>query len=462
MPEVATGVVLPDAVRAEALETARTILDRLADDAVVSAAVAATEKTTGHPVWHPTSLYSGPAGTALALTSAAQALPEEADQWMAGARRSLRLMADGTRSAPVSSASMAAGTSGIALAVTEAAAVDPRYGRTLADLHQTLAKQVDELATAPGDALGFWHYDVNMGPAGILGHLTALPAGLADPSARQAERALVDMLVRLSGRGWEGWRIPRQNYPLRPIEHKLYPYGYVDLGLAHGLPGPLSALSRARLNGDRRPSVRSAIEVLAAQVIEASRFDARGRVWPRLMPFDASGDIAPEMTEVAGPAYCYGSPGICSALLDAADALDDASIEAIAVEGFEAMALQLLDDSGPHSPGLCHGFAGLLLISQKFSERPSCPVAQTTTATLTEELLRSCDPEQPLMVRDYKPAEAGAPGSPLANTSTGAWINQPDLMDGAAGVASTLLSVATDTPANWSRALLVGGARRAS
>jgi len=460
MPDVQFDIDLPDNVRARALGTATEILGRLADESILSAAATSTEHVTGNTAWDPTSLYSGAPGFALVFTTAAQAGRHDSEHWMGCAHRWFRVMANATQVHPAQSASMAAGTAGIALAVSDAAAVDPRYQQTLAGLHRTLAKQVDSLASVPTEGLGFWHYDVIMGPAGILGYLTALSENLGDSDTRHAERALVDALVRLTDLGWLGWRIPRQNYPQRPIEHELYPHGYADLGLAHGLPGPLAALSRARLNGDHRPRVRVAIERLAAQLVEVSRFSGHGRAWPRVVPFDAAGKAAPERTAANEASYCYGAPGICSALLDAADALGDRSLEAIAIEGFDAVARQVASKPQYRAPGLCHGVAGLLLISHKFAARRSCPAARTMTVSLTQELLKWCNFERPLVVQDYKPTEVGAPNSPLANSPAGAWLDDPGLLEGAAGVAMTLLSVATDMPADWSRSMLVGGMRQ--
>jgi hypothetical protein len=458
MPELSTAPAteIPEPLKAEALEMARTILTRLADEEAATAAASAAEETTGYPVWRPTaSLYSGAAGTVLALAYAARALPAEADHWLAQTHRWLRTAAQETHNAPISSASLAVGTAGLALAVAEAATIDPRFSRTLPRLHRKLAEQVEGFATDTTGGLSFGDYDVIAGPAGILGHLTALPAGAADAYAQKATVSLVDWIVQLTSGGWRSWRIPPRNYPPpRPIEHKLWPYGYADIGLAHGVPGPLAALSRARLNGDRREDVHQAIKRLCAQLASAARPGRYGPVWPRVMPFDANGEIAPEMADESGPAYCYGPPGICSALLDAADALEDGSVRALAVEGFEATVRLLADAQRPETPGLCHGVAGLMLISRKFQNHTAG--ATPLTAALTEDLLSRCDAALPLGVQDFKPTEVGQPGSPLEASPEGRWIDDPGLLEGAAGVALALLSVATAAPIGWARALLVG------
>jgi lantibiotic biosynthesis protein len=82
-------------------------------------------------------------------------------------------------------------------------------------------------------------------------------------------------------------------------------------------------------------------------------------------------------------------------------------------------------------------------------------LARGALVRLVDELLTRCDPRLSLFVQDYVLPEDAMPGSPLANASDGTWIDSPALMEGAAGVALTLLSVATPVPPIWARALLV-------
>jgi hypothetical protein len=447
----ATVTAVPAAtagVRAEATAAAITILRRLADDDRVGEAAARAERLAGRPVWrHDASLYGGAAGHALAFAHAAAVLDDEDERWWKQARRWLRAAAGSTRGTPLSSCCLAYGTAGIAAAVAAAREVDARYGPALLALHRDLAEQVDGLTPPGGEGVAFHDYDVVGGPAGVLAHLasTAPAQGPGRAATRLADR-LVGMAAARDGDPWARWRVPRRNYPQREVEHELYPYGYVDLGLAHGIPGPLAALSRAWAAGDRRPPVREALEGLARQLVAASRFDRYGRAWPRVMPFSASGQIAPEMAETAGAAYCYGPPGICSALLDAADTLDDATLRTVAVEGFEAALRRLADDGPPSSSGLCHGVAGLLAICRKFAAATGSATASAAAEELVGVLLARCDPALPLAFQE----------STLAEDGEEVRIDDPGLLSGAAGVALALLTTGTGQPDRWSGALLIG------
>lgn len=452
-----TGI-LPTAGAIKARVVAEAIMERLSDESIVSDAAGATERLMGYPIWTcDASLYSGAAGSALAFASLAQGRSPAADRWRVQATIWLRRAARSTQETPIASAGVAIGTAGLAFAVNSCAAVEPRFRTALPALHAKLAEQVRRWSSPAGRRhLSFSDYDTIDGLAGILGYLSSLPA--PDGLVRDTAGEVIDRLVgRSTGPGdpWSSWLIPRVNYPNREVEHELYPYGYADLGLAHGIPAPLAALSRAWGAGYRRDGMRQAIGMLTALLLDAIQHDTWGVIWPRVMPFDETGAVAPELGRPGGPAYCYGPPGICSVLLDAADALDDRTVRGLALAGFAAQLRRMRDLGGPPTPGLCHGIAGMLVICAKFAGAGSAAAA-AAAAVLTDELLAWCDPELPLYVQDYKNTSAGLPGSDLRSRPNGALVDSPGLLEGAAGVALALLTVSGQVPTHWSRALLVG------
>jgi hypothetical protein len=141
--------------------------------------------------------------------------------------------------------------------------------------------------------------------------------------------------------------------------------------------------------------------------------------------------------------------------LDAGEMLGDDAVRNIAVQGFESALRRVWEtDQIPISSSLCHGVAGLVLLCHKFATRAGSAEAVTAAGTFTEVLLSRCDPSLPLGVAEYLPRRAGEPGTVLAAQPGGMWIDHPGFLEGAAGVASALLAVATSTPVHWSRVLL--------
>jgi hypothetical protein len=362
------------------------------------------------------------------------------------------------------------GTAGIALAVNEYERGQGSPRRALDTVVDKLAEQVDHLGTRSVYPLTFLEYDTMSGRAGILGcasllaastpaahrvaagvisQLTAIGAGCSDPKGGDAADS--------AGNRWHPWRMWIEDYPPGIVTtlRGTYPHGCIDLGLAHGVPGPLAGLACAWRAGYRTTQVEDAVRALASLVAEAAQPDEGGPRWPRYLPFDASGDVARTGVTMVGDTYCYGSPGVASSLLDAADVLDDDSLRALAVDGFHAALRRLGTSQLPASAHLCHGVAGLLLLCLKFARRSGSQAAGGAVAWLTEELLTRCEERAPLIVRDFQPAAGDPAGTAHTDEEGGAWLDIPGLLHGAAGVALALLSVSTPAPLRWARSLLV-------
>ncbi|SDM67464.1 lanthionine synthetase C family protein [Allokutzneria albata] len=405
-----------------ARETAWLILTRLADPAVVADAVAASRQRANHPFdWGGPGLFTGLAGSAVAFQAAHRAFPAEAAHWRGLAHQQLVAAAQASFSAPLSHCGISAGTSGLAFAFADSLREEPRYGATLDKLNTQLAAQVIDTPTwRSADGVRDSDYDVISGAAGTLGYLISVDA--PKPVVRQAIDALIDDLVWLCDP--ERWFIPPHRYPLASYSDR-YPHGYVNIGLAHGIPGPLAALSLAHQAGYQRDGLVEAIRRTADYLVGLPCW------WPAGVPLTESGAEDRDRLEPGRIAWCYGAPGVAAALLNAANALQDKSIRDVAVDGFESVLRNLAPL--PEAP-LCHGVAGLLPICALFAEEST--VARKSIEELTEHVLSHCDEDAPLVVR-------------------GDGLDDPSLLTGSAGVALALLTATGDVDNRWTRALLL-------
>jgi hypothetical protein len=93
------------------------------------------------------------------------------------------------------------------------------------------------------------------------------------------------------------------------------------------------------------------------------------------------------------------------------------------------------------SPTFCHGVAGLLQITLRFAQEEAAPELTKAAATLCEQLLDLYDPANPL---GYRSVEEGDRR-----------VDNPGLLDGAAGVALVLLAASTDVEPTWDRLFLL-------
>ncbi|CAM5489853.1 Nisin biosynthesis protein NisC [Streptomyces xanthochromogenes] len=400
-------------------------------------------------LWGGVSLLAGETGTALTFRYAARAMPHEADHWNDLAQQRLAAVVRATHDEPVDEPGMAGGTAGLALALADFAADDPRYTPALTALDTQLAAQMAELPpghTTSGDGVAFDAYDAVSGLSGILGHLATTPtARLPEGAAvRAAAEQLTAELVALSGtrtaEGRPAWYVPPRHYPLDSYREE-FPYGYVNLGLAHGIPAVLSALAIALRAGDRTPRLVETVRRIADYVVGVSFDDEWGRNWPTGVPLDASGAQRTTGLTRARAAWCYGAPGIAAALLNAAEALDDPELQDVAVDAYEAVLRRFEASDGFPSPTLCHGAAGLVVIGAEFARRTDSPRLRSSLAGLTDHLLDHCDPELPLVVRELE--------------SPGVQLDSPGILGGADGVALALWAVASPVEPRWARALLI-------
>lgn len=134
------------------------------------------------------------------------------------------------------------------------------------------------------------------------------------------------------------------------------PNGHTDCGVAHGVPGVVGALARIATSDGVDVDTQAVARTLASG----------GLAWmqARVLSPHPRGRLAPWRRPpgepVPGPApsaWCYGEPGAAVALWTAAHRLGEP------IELWRALASdsarRSIEDSDVHTPGLCHGAAGL-------------------------------------------------------------------------------------------------------
>nr|WP_276615419.1 lanthionine synthetase LanC family protein [Nonomuraea basaltis] len=211
----------------------------------------------------------------------------------------------------------------------------------------------------------------------------------------------------------------RPPYPMRHVPAAWQVAdGYADCGLAHGAAGPLAVL--ALLCTDRpagaAPEESRAIRTVADWLLGLAREDRWGTAWP------AGVDRVTWHPSPRRAAWCYGVPGIARALRLAGDALCEPRYQRAADDAM-AQLLQAPESWGLEGPGVCHGLAGLMLITAAFATHP-----RDRFALAVEDLFdRLCDAYDSRL--------------PLGFDVTG-----PGLLSGAAGIALALLVVTGGDP----------------
>ncbi|MBE3558887.1 MAG: lanthionine synthetase C family protein [Ktedonobacteraceae bacterium] len=366
-------------------------------------------------------LANGLAGIALLPLTLAPLFPGQG--WLEVAGSYFRRIAQETRRSPLSHPGLYHGSCGVALTLSLLARLDARYDEASRIL---LARLVDQVITwdwatqpfLPGQQ----NFELIGGAAGILRFLLTQQA---EPGVSSALECLLSSLLWVSEKQDRWVHRPER---LGTMAKQRYPAGYIDLGRAHGLAGPLAALSLAALHGYAHPGVLKAIERWSAWLLEQRLNMPWGKDWPAVIPTHLQAkDCLP-----ARSAWCYGAPGIAHALWLAGRALTDDSLCTLARESLAAVFRRPAEARHIDEPQLCHGLAGLLLVCRRMaSDDPTaCPawlkeaISQLTTAFTTRWIASSA--QMP-----------------------------PTFLSGSVGGALTLLAVMTTDEPLWDQALLL-------
>lgn len=141
--------------------------------------------------------------------------------------------------------------------------------------------------------------------------------------------------------------------------------GHGNNGMAHGIAGPLAVLSLALREGVSVPGQEDAI------VTFATWLDRHGaHYWSTAAHLDTK---QPPQAEPARQSWCYGQPGIARAQQLAALALGDPARHRAAEDTVEAILTDPLRLARITDSTLCHGWAGLLMLTRAVAADSPAP-----------------------------------------------------------------------------------------
>lgn len=435
--------VIPESLRQSALEVAHDVAERLRDpERTVEIARLGSEQSgldfRRQTQWTPPSVVYGHAALALLFGQLDRCFPGQ--EWDRVAHTYLVPAARSLEAGLALGPGLFGGLAGLCFATHYLSHNGARYQRLLGTLDELLFQQTVEVAPLPDPFPGgatFNDYDVISGPAGIGAYLLSR---LEVPGTALALNAVIDRLIFLSEWRDDGYLRLFLPPEWQPTERHLeqYPQGATDCGLAHGVPGPMAFLSLAHLHGVERPGLGEAIRRLADWVVAQRYEDDWGINWPYAVPPNTA-EPPPGATTRA--AWCYGSPGVARALWLAGCGLQDSDLQDLAVEAMRAVRRRPIEVRRIDAPILCHGVAGLLQIVLRFANDIDQHFFVEMAAELTQQLLDLFEPDSLSGFRDIEP--------------DGRKVDNPGLLEGAAGAALTLLAAATDVEPAWDRMFLL-------
>ncbi|HYO58450.1 lanthionine synthetase C family protein [Archangium sp.] len=279
-------------------------------------------------------------------------------------------------------------------------------------------------------------YDLIIGLVGLgVYALERLPRAVA-------ARCLEEIVARLEERSTRAepglsWWTPPGHLP--PHQRAVYHDGYFNLGAAHGVPAVVALLALISRAGVAERKARELSREGARWLLANVLPDSPGASFPSC--------VAPGVpVRASRSAWCYGDPGVVLCLLVAARALSDRELEQTALELARAAARRPAEHSGVMDAGICHGAAGLGHLYNRlyqYSREPLFKEAATSWFARTLEMRRPGEGVAGYLSWSLPPGEEEL-----------GWVPDGTLLEGATGIALTLLAACHPFPPTWDGLLM--------
>lgn len=406
-----------------------------------------------HDHWSDLSLGGGYPGVILLLAELDRLYPNE--KWDAAVHAYVLKIKESIETKGISSPSMYGGLAGVCFALQLASRGESRYKRLISTLNVHLLQEVrrcymiplqENLRNRQPSPMSL--YDAIQGLSGIgVYYLNNLPL----PSFRSDLEEILRLLIALTqpleveGRLVPGWYVASHDLFLEE-DRKRYTKGNFNLGLAHGVPGILAFLSIASLRGVLVEGQNEAVEYIAAWLQSHCSQYNDAYFWRTVISFEEETNRTNTVHSFSGrDAWCYGTPGVSSALFLAGKALQNEQIKTFALNSFLSVFTRTRKEWFLPGPTFCHGFSGLLLITHEIARGTSSVFLEKQVKMLAQDLLQFYSASHPFGFKEFE----------LSKSGKYAQIDQAGLLEGASGVLLTLLSLGNPT-SGWAAPFLIG------
>lgn len=259
-------------------------------------------------------------------------------------------------------ASLFYGAPAVAFAVHQASQCTGRYQRALATLDASVTaltrRRLDHAHARidHGQRPELGEFDLIYGLTGLgAHHLHRDPHSIL---ARDVLTYLVRLTEPLTG---DTDRLPGWWTDIDPsFGHSAqFSGGHGNLGMAHGITGPLALLSLALRHGTVVPGHTQAMAQICGWLDTWRQDSDAGPWWPQWVTRNNLHAGCPTQTRAGRPSWCYGTPGIARAQQLAGIATGDTTRQHAAEHALAACLADPDQLAGLTDRSLCHGLAGL-------------------------------------------------------------------------------------------------------
>ena len=283
---------------------------------------------------------------------------------------------------------------------------------------------------------GVWPPELIDGLAGFgVYFLERLPG----EGARQGIEKVIEQLAAKAEERADAiaWYTPPQSVP--PTFREMYPQGFYNLGVSHGIPGAIGFLAAAHHRGVAAGEARRLTEGAVRWLLDHRLPASTGGTFPAYF----GPDIAPLPTRRA---WCFGDPGVAAILWLAGESLDREEWRREALAVARRAAKRGDGDTSLVDAGLCHGTAGLAHIFHRLFRASG---DETLREAALFWLRRTLDLRKP------GHGLGGFGGATAGTSAPGRWSEETGFLTGAAGIGLALLAALTPVEPEWDRVMLL-------
>lgn len=333
------------------------------------------------------------------------------------------------------SISLINGLSGIAMAVAylnKQTGEFENFLKKLSGLVCFFANYFADKMTETIDNIRPAYYDIVKGISGIGNSVLYLNYDheIKEKTLRNIGRYLLELC---SDKVYKGVKLPRWhiNPELQYSEYdsEMFPDGSINLGLAHGIAGPMMLLSKIYSSGIAEEKYLLAVKRQIDFYKSFMFFDANGVIyWPKKVSYKdiIEGTASSPLTKRTS--WCYGNVGISRSLMVSSRNIGNLTESDFFANNINAVSSLDTNELYLNLPIICHGYAGLLcILDATYKETPKEKIKEMIFRVVNQ-LLMFYDDTSPV----------GFKNTEIDNLITAESYN---LLEGATGSVLSLFSV---------------------
>lgn len=430
----------------------RTIAEKLSDKKLVDDAVH-TGIQNGRfyaDWWESQSLIGGYAGIAVFFSVMDQCFPNE--NWDKIAHGYLKSAVEQFETQGFPNLSLYEGLAGLNLAAYLCSLRGIRYQQLLEKLDDTLIKHVQHylwqtLPFIPENETDFIDPSVYNLAQGLSGILICMSLRKDQPNFCSLSCDIVKKLSQM----FNGKKCVKENEYVVPWlvvptyhlskQEELYPEGSFWLSNPYGITGLLSSLAITAREMTLPREGYELIGTISDWLVQKQGNHSQEVFWKHTISLqeELSDDLTPPETN--RDAWCYGIPAVTRALFLAAKALKDDQLRGFAEKQFLSLWSKSEKDWNLIGTSFGYGRAGHLAVAYRMYRDTNNPQLKSYLVDLENGLKRYYDPNSTF----------GFKAVSFSEKNEYMWIDDPGLLNGASGIALSLLQTQQNADQEWDR-----------